>query len=55
MGKLGYNAVMLYTEDTYKLEGVPKWGYMRGDYYDVHATPSPELSAKIPEGARLRV
>ena len=32
MGKMGYNAVMLYTEDTYKLEGVPKWGYMRGGY-----------------------
>ncbi len=32
MGKMGYNAVMLYTEDTYKLDGVPKWGYMRGGY-----------------------
>ena len=32
MGKMGYNAVMLYTEETYKLEGVPKWGYMRGGY-----------------------
>ena len=32
MGKMGYNAVMLYTEDTFKLEGEPKWGYMRGGY-----------------------
>ena len=32
MGKMGYNAVMLYTEETYKLDGVPKWGYMRGGY-----------------------
>lgn len=32
MSKMGYNAVMLYTEDTYRLEGVPKWGYMRGGY-----------------------
>lgn len=30
--KMGYNAVMLYTEDTFKLEGEPKWGYMRGGY-----------------------
>jgi hexosaminidase len=32
MRKMGYNAVMLYTEDTFKLEGEPKWGYMRGGY-----------------------
>ena len=32
MAKMGYNGVMLYTEETYKLEGVPKWGYMRGCY-----------------------
>ena len=32
MAKMGYNAVMLYTEDTYRLDGVPKWGYMRGGY-----------------------
>ena len=32
MGKMGYNAVMLYTEETYKLDGVSKWGYMRGGY-----------------------
>ncbi len=32
MAKMGYNAVMLYTEETYKLEGVPKWGYIRGGY-----------------------
>lgn len=28
----GYNAVMLYTEDTFKMEGLPKWGYMSGGY-----------------------
>lgn len=32
MRKMGYNAVMLYTEDTFKLEGESKWGYMRGGY-----------------------
>ena len=32
MRKMGYNAVMLYTEDTFRLEGEPKWGYMRGGY-----------------------
>ncbi|MBR6463496.1 beta-N-acetylhexosaminidase, partial [bacterium] len=32
MSKMGYNSVMLYTEDTYRLEGVPKWGLTRGGY-----------------------
>ena len=32
MRKMGYNAVMLYTEDVFKLEDEPKWGYMRGGY-----------------------
>ena len=30
--KMGFNAFMLYTEDTYALPGEPKWGYMRGGY-----------------------
>ena len=29
---LGYNMVMLYTEDTYKIEGEPFFGLMRGAY-----------------------
>ncbi len=29
---LGYNMVMLYTEDTYELEGEPYFGYQRGAY-----------------------
>lgn len=29
---LGYNRVMLYTEDTYQLPGEPYFGYMRGAY-----------------------
>ena len=29
---MGYNMVMLYTEDTYKLEGESYFGYMRGAY-----------------------
>jgi len=32
MQKMGYNAVMLYTEDTFPLEDETKWGYMRGGY-----------------------
>ena len=32
MRKMGYTAVMLYTEDTFRLEGEPKWGYLRGGY-----------------------
>ena len=30
--KLGYNAVLLYCEDTYEVEGEPFFGYMRGRY-----------------------
>ncbi len=30
--KMGYNCVMLYTEDTYEVEGEPLFGYMRGRY-----------------------
>ncbi|QDU34583.1 Glycosyl hydrolase family 20, catalytic domain [Poriferisphaera corsica] len=29
---LGYNQLMLYTEDTYELEGEPYFGYQRGGY-----------------------
>lgn len=32
LAKMGFNALMLYTEDTYELDGEPKWGYMRGGY-----------------------
>ena len=27
--KMGYNMVMLYTEDTYEVDGEPYFGYMR--------------------------
>lgn len=30
--KMGYNCAMLYTEDTYEVEGEPYFGYMRGRY-----------------------
>ena len=30
--KMGYNSVMLYTEDTYVVEGEPFFGYFRGRY-----------------------
>ena len=30
--KIGYNAVLLYCEDTYEVEGEPFFGYMRGRY-----------------------
>ena len=29
---MGYNCVMLYTEDTYEVDGEPYFGYMRGRY-----------------------
>ena len=30
--KMGYNMLMLYTEDTYEVDGEPYFGYMRGKY-----------------------
>ena len=30
--KMGYNCVMLYTEDTYEVNGEPYFGYLRGRY-----------------------
>lgn len=30
--RFGYNALLLYTEDTYEIEGEPFFGYMRGRY-----------------------
>lgn len=32
MKEMGYNMLMLYTEDTYEVEGQPYFGYMRGRY-----------------------
>ena len=32
MVMMGYNSVMLYTEDTYEVEGYPWFGYRRGRY-----------------------
>ncbi len=32
MAEMGYNMLMLYTEDTYEIEGQPYFGYMRGRY-----------------------
>jgi len=30
--KMGYNCVLLYTEDTYEVDGEPYFGYLRGRY-----------------------
>ena len=30
--KMGYNTLMLYTEDTFEIEDEPYFGYMRGRY-----------------------
>lgn len=32
LATMGYNALQLYTEDTYELQGYPYFGYMRGRY-----------------------
>ena len=32
IAKIGYNRLMLYTEDTYEIKGEPMFGYLRGRY-----------------------
>lgn len=32
LAKMGYNTALLYTEDTYEIDGEPFFGYMRGRY-----------------------
>ena len=32
LSAFGYNYLMLYTEDTYEIDGEPYFGYMRGRY-----------------------
>ncbi len=32
LAKMGYNTLMLYTEDTYEVDGEPYFGYLRGRY-----------------------
>ena len=32
LAKIGYNALELYMEDTYEIEGEPYFGYLRGGY-----------------------
>lgn len=32
IAKMGFNQIMLYTEDTYKIDDYPYFGYMRGRY-----------------------
>ena len=32
VAKMGYNVVMLYTEDTFEVENEPYFGYKRGKY-----------------------
>lgn len=46
---LGYNMVMLYTEDTYQLPGEPYFGYQRGAYSRA------ELKAIVNHAAKLNI
>ena len=32
IAKMGYNTLMLYTEDTYEVDNQPYFGYLRGRY-----------------------
>ena len=47
LGKMGYNAVMLYTEDTYEVDGEPYFGYMRGRYSKAEMKEIDDFCASI--------
>jgi len=45
--KMGYNCVMLYTEDTYEVDGEPYLGYMRGRYSKAELIELDEYAAGL--------
>ena len=45
--KFGYNCAMLYTEDTYEVEGEPYFGYMRGKYTQTEMMEIDEFAASL--------
>ena len=45
--KMGYNCVMLYTEDTYEVDGEPYFGYMRGRYTKAEMKEIDAFSASL--------
>lgn len=47
LAAMGYNQLMLYTEDTYEIEGEPRFGYMRGRYTTEELTELDAFGAKI--------
>ena len=47
IAKMGYNCAMLYTEDTYEVEGEPFFGYKRGRYTAAELREIDEYAASI--------
>ncbi len=47
IAKMGYNCAMLYTEDTYEVEGEPFFGYKRGRYSAAELREIDEYAASI--------
>ncbi len=45
--KMGYNCVMLYTEDTYEVEGEPYFGYLRGRYTKAEMKEIDDFAANL--------
>lgn len=47
LAKMGYNCAMLYTEDTYEIDGEPFFGYMRGRYTSSELREIDDFAASI--------
>ena len=45
--KMGYNTLMLYTEDTYEVDGQPYFGHFRGRYSKAELKELDSYCAKI--------
>ncbi len=45
--KMGYNCIMLYTEDTYEVDNEPYFGYMRGRYSKAEMKEIDELATSL--------
>lgn len=47
ISKMGYNCAMLYTEDTYEVEGEPLFGYKRGRYTQAELREIDDYAASL--------
>ena len=55
LAMMGCNMLQLYTEDTYKIEGEPFFGYFRGGYTQAELRGVDDYAAKLSVSVRLSI